>query len=463
MTSYLPILIVVWLGVAYVLFRKLPGPVAVLIVVIAGQLFLPELHAESIDPGVPVALRLPVIRFTKVNTIGYALLFGSLITDWRRWRIVVPQWFDLPMAAWCICPLFPAVVNGIGPLGGLYEGSNQVLNQTLIWGVPYWFGRLYLGSPGGLRAAAAAIILGGLIYAPLCLLELRLSPQLHRWVYGFHQHDFVQTQRDGGYRPMVFMEHGLMVSFWMMSTALTAFWVWRQRTFRVLGLHRHVQISLGLVAAGLAAIVLMSHSTGAVVLGAGGAVVLILSRWLRTVVPILALALLPPVYVAARYTQMWDAQDLVELTREYGSEERAESLAYRLKNEYKLLDRAKEQAIFGWGDTGDARSVEQVGTEKVVTDSLWIITVGNRGLFGLVALIAALLTPVLLFLWYDPPRIWTGPLDAPAAVLAVILCLYLLDHMVNAMINPVFALMAGGLTGAVRLYQSEPERQRGGF
>src|SRR5258707_815691 len=131
MTTYVPILIVGWLGVAYILFRYLPGPVAVLAVVIAGQLFLPEIVAEPKENGTPAALALPIVKFTKSNTIGYALLFGSLVVEGRRWRDLRPQWYDLPMAVWCICPLFPPVNNGIGPVGGFYEGGNQVLAQTL--------------------------------------------------------------------------------------------------------------------------------------------------------------------------------------------------------------------------------------------------------------------------------------------------------------------------------------------
>ena len=276
MTQYLPILIVGWIGVAYVLFRRLPGPVAALAVVIAGQMFLPELVAEPTTENAPPALALPIVKFTKANTIGYALLFGSLAVDWRRWGSVRPRWFDLPMAAWCICPLFPPVVRDIGPFAGLYEGGNQVLTQTLLWGVPYWCGRLYLGSWDGLRTAAAAIVLGGIIYAPLCLLELRISPQLHHWIYGYHQHEFAQTKRDGGYRPMVFMAHGLMVGFWMAAAALTAFWLWRERTFRVVGLHRSLPaIGLGWVALGLATLLLFMHSMGAVVLGIAGAAALL--------------------------------------------------------------------------------------------------------------------------------------------------------------------------------------------
>jgi hypothetical protein len=459
MTSYLPILIVGWLGVAYVLFRKLPGPVAVLAVVILGQLFLPEIVATPTEPGAPAALALPVFKFTKANTIGYALLFGSLAADWRRWSTVAPRWYDLPMAAWCACPLFPALVNSIGPLGGLYEGGKQLLDQTLAWGVPYWCGRLYLGSRDGLRKACAAIVLGGMVYAPLCLAELRLSPQLHNWVYGYHQHDFIQTMRDGGYRPMVFMEHGLMVALWMATAALTAFWLWHERTFRVVGLLPSLPaIGLGWVALGLTAVLLLMHSAGAVVLGSVGAAALYVGKRLQTAVPLWILILLPPIYVTARYTEIWDGQDLVSLAREFVGPERADSLDFRLKNEYKLLNRAKEQPIFGWGDSGAARLVEGNTRSKIVTDSTWIITVGNRGLFGLAAFLAALMTPVLRYLGRRPFSAWDAhsPWAAPAAVLAVALSLYLLDHMVNAMVNPVFALVAGGLAGAM----DQPELER---
>ncbi len=458
MTHYLPILIVGWLGVAYVAFRKLPGPVAALIVVIVGQLFLPEIVAEPTEPGAPPALALPVFKFTKANTIGYALLVGSLAADWRRWLSILPEWYDLPMAAWCVCPLFPAVINGIGPLGGFYEGGKQTLDEILAWGVPYWCGRLYLGSREGLRAAAAAIVLGGIVYAPLCLAELRLSPQLHRWIFGYHQHDFIQTMRDGGYRPMVFMEHGLMVALWMTTAALTAFWLWHERTFRVVGLlPAWPAIGLGWVVLGLTAVVLLMHSAGAVVLGAIGAAALLVGKRLHTAVPLVILILLPPIYVTARYTEIWDGQDLVALTREFGNSERAASLDFRLKNEYKLLDRAKEQPLFGWGDSGAARLVEDHSRAKIVTDSTWIIAVGNHGLFGLAAFLAALMTPVLRFLRYRPFAAWNdhGPWTAPPAVLAVVLSLYLLDHMVNSMVNPVFALVAGALAGGAA-YASRP-------
>ncbi len=448
MITLVPVLIVAWLGVAYVLFRKLPGPTAALVTVIAGQMFLPEVHPGGTETGGPPPLPLPIVKFTKANTIGYALLAGSLLTDWRRWRAARPRWFDLPVAAWCASPAFPAIINGIGPVGGLYEAGSQVLNQTVSWGVPYWCGRLYLGDRVGLRAAAAAFVLGGMVYVPLCLVEMRLSPQLHSWVYGYHQHEFVQAVRAGGYRPMVFMEHGLMVALWMTAAALAAFWLWHEGVFRVVAVAPGVRVGLGWVAAGLAGMVLLIHSAGAVVLGAGGAGALWAARRLRTAVPLWLLVLVPPAYVAARYTDAWEGRDLVALAEEFVGSDRAGSLDFRFQNEYKLVARARERPVFGWGDSGDARVIDSSGKDKVVTDSMWIIVAGSRGLFGLAAFLASLMTPVVLFLRADPPRRWTGPAAAPAAALAVCLSIYLLDHMVNAMVNPAFTLVAGGLAGA---------------
>jgi hypothetical protein len=64
---------------------------------------------------------------------------------------------------------------------------------------------------------------GTLVYIPFCLYEVVMSPRLHRIVYGFHPHSFGQAKRGGGWRPVVFMHHGLMNSMWMVSGFLSGF------------------------------------------------------------------------------------------------------------------------------------------------------------------------------------------------------------------------------------------------
>src|SRR6202044_409173 len=107
---------------------------------------------------------------------------ASLLFDGRRWVTFRTRWFDLPVIVLCICPLISSLTNDLG----LRDGIAEARYQTIVWGIPYLMGRIYLGDPAGLRALTLGIVLGGMLYVPFCLIELRMSPQLHRLLYGFH-------------------------------------------------------------------------------------------------------------------------------------------------------------------------------------------------------------------------------------------------------------------------------------
>jgi hypothetical protein len=134
--------------------------------------------------------------------------------------------------------------------------------------------------------------------------------------------------------------------------------------------------------------------------------------------------------------------------------ERAQSLKFRLDNEAILSKKARQQMVFGWGGYGRNRVYEKDWKGELkditVTDSLWIISFGVTGLVGLISSFAALLVPaVSLVLLRYPARTWTNPKAAPGAVLAVIVTLYMLDCVLNAMTNPIFALASGAMAGTV--------------
>ena len=127
--------------------------------------------------------------------------------------------------------------------------------------MPYLIGRLYLNSPAGIRDFLWALFLSGLLYAPFALWEIRMSPQLHRIVYGEAQHFFAQTMRGGGWRPMVFMRHGLELSLYMAMAAFAGVTLWRHgRVKKVAG------IPSGLLVAALVGTVVLCKSTGATLL-----------------------------------------------------------------------------------------------------------------------------------------------------------------------------------------------------
>jgi type IV secretory pathway VirB3-like protein len=98
-----------------------------------------------------------------------------------------------------------------------------------------------------------------------------MSPQLHTWLYGIHQHDWMQALRSGGYRPTVFMQHGLMVGLWMGAASIVGLALWSSGALR-----RLWGIPLSLVVPILIATTLLSKSFGAIALLLVGALVLLL-------------------------------------------------------------------------------------------------------------------------------------------------------------------------------------------
>jgi hypothetical protein len=126
------------------------------------------------------------------------------------------------------------------------------------------------------------------------------------------------------------------------------------------------------------------------------------------------------------------------------------SLKFRFDMEEILGDKARLRFLFGWGDSGGNRVYNDYGKDISVTDSLWIITFGTNGAVGLVSLFSSLLLPVIVFcLFRYPARTWSNPKVAPAAVLGVALTMYVFDCVLNAMTNPIFAVIAGGISGLV--------------
>ncbi len=444
MTALVPFALLGWIAAALVLFARLPVRRALIAVFILGVLLLPEIHQVATVPEVPAPISFPGFRLTKLNAIAYGALAGSLLFDRRRWLSFRPRWFDLPILIWCLCPIFSSLANDLG----FYDGVGEALDQTLVWGVPYFLGRLYLGRAAGLREWTLGVVLGGLLYVPLCLYETRMSPQLHNFLYGFHQHEFQQSIRLGGYRPMVFMEHGLEVGLWMTAATLIAFWLYRTGSAPQLrparGLH---SIRMLWAVSALLLTAVLCRSTGALALGAAGFLALALSQLVRApIAPILLLAV-PPLYVGLRTSSLWSGEEAVGWLGANFDEGRAQSLDFRLENENQLVDKALENPVFGWAGWGRSRVRDAEGKEATVADGLWIIALGERGFVGLVALGLTLLLPAARFAWVFPPRRWSEPAVAPAAAAAVVLMLYSIDCLMNAMVNPVYMLAAGGLAG----------------
>lgn len=416
-----------WFALAPFLFAWLPARRAVIAGYVLAWLFLPIAVLDT-----------PFVDIDKYVAASIGVLAGVFLLAKRRAIQQRMSVWDLPIVIWCMCPIATSLENDLG----LYDGLSASAHRILMWGVPYVLARIYLGDARGVRDVAVGIFIGGLIYVPLCLWEIRMSPQLHMRLYGYHQHSFLQTMRTvGGYRPMVFMHHGLMVGMWMAAASLVGIALWKSGALRRFWRWRIQWPVLALVVT-----TILCQSVGALVLLAFGVLLYFgLRRFGR--LGIAALMVLPVVYCGVRVTGHWDGDLLVSVTKNF-SEERASSLQYRLEQEEFLSQRAWERPILGWGGFNRAFPPPNASDVRpAVSDSLWIVVFGMNGFVGLLSVMSTILAPILALAGRWRPRAWTSAELAPAGALALVLGIYLMDGMVNMMINPVFMLAAGAVTG----------------
>lgn len=417
-----------WIPVVLYFFSRFPPQRAVIVSFIVAWLFLP-LVSFPIPPFPP---------YTKMAATCYGVLLATFIFDTERFSSFKPGWLDLPMLIWCLCPIASQITTGGSPI-------SPTFNQIVTWGVPYLLGRIYLNNLEGLRQLAMGIFSGCLVYIPFCLLENVKGPILHPMFYGFQVFlDWNQARRYGGWRPVVFMSHGLMVGVWMMTGALIGIWLWRTGVLKKLW-----GIPVNVLAIALTISFVLCLSTGAYVLLLLGIAILFTAKQIRTALPLLLLIVGMSFYLYQGVTGTVSSEQITTSLSQVFEPDRISSLVFRLENEELLGQRARQRIMFGWGDSGTNR-ISIDGQKELVTDSLWILTFGVNGLVGLISLMASMLLPVVSFcLLRYPASTWSHRKVAPAAVLAIALVLYMLDCILNAMVNPVFALISGGIAGLV--------------
>ncbi len=427
-----PVVMFGWIPAVLLLFYLLSPKKAAAAAFVAGWMFLPVIAYQF--QGLP--------DYTKMTATCLGILLGALVYDRRTLFNFRPKAVDIPMLLWCTAPFFSSVANQIQG-SGVYDGLSETMYQTISWGLPYFIGRIYFTDHKGITILAKAVFIGGLVYIPFCMFEMIMSPQIHRLTYGYHQHSFLQTIRAGGFRPMVYMEHGLMAAIWMTSATSLGIWLSYSKMLpsRILSIPTNILIVV------LLATTFMMKSTGAIFLFLVGISFLFLTFKMKHTLLIWLLLLIPPGYIVSRTTGIWSGENLSTMVSEKFSPERGQSLQFRFDNEKILIDKAMEGTFFGWGGWGRSRVYDEKGRDISVTDGLWIIVLGTRGIYGITLLLLTIQLPMLLLLFRVPPGKWGTQLYAPVSMLAVLLAIYMIDNLLNAMVNPIFMLFTGGLVG----------------
>ena len=416
-----------WIPFVLILFAMMKPHRAAIMGFVLAWMFLPE--AGIALSGFP--------DYTKVSASAMAVLLGVFVFDSSTLFGFRLKLWDMPILMWCVSPFFSSVTNGLG----VYDGLSGVLATTLPWGVPYFIGRLYLTNPAHMRDMAVIIFVATLVYLPLIWLELLISPQLHRILYGQHAHQFVHSIRWGGYRPRVFMKNGLILGLWMAGATVCGVYLWDSKNLKEV---KGMPMSWLVGVMGMTFV--FCKAAGALVLGMGTVGLYYSTIWVKTRAVMFAVLMVIPMYLASRVVLDWDAAPIVNTAKKVFNSDRVSSLEYRIFNENVLRDKAMEKPMFGWGGFGRSRVYNDEGEDVTTTDSAWIIVLGQNGLFGLISFFTALLLPLVRIAYHLKPMMWRHPMVAPTLALGMILGIFMIDRLLNAQINPIPMMIAGGLT-----------------
>jgi hypothetical protein len=432
--------LVLWPVVAICLYLNQPPGRATLWTILAAQLLLPSAVMIKFQ-GIP--------QLDKISIPNLMVLVGCLVIVRRPLRI----WSKLGIVEVLVLmslvgPFITAELNddpvvlssgGILPAETHYDALSAVVAQFLLL-IPFFVGRQILRNPRDSAEIMKVLVIAGLFYSVPMLFEIRLSPQLHYWVYGYYPSDFVQAMREGGFRPIVFMNHGLPVAFFAMTSAVAAAALWRTQ----ISIRRLPPVG---VTAYLSGVLVLCKTLGALIYGA---ILIPLVRFAKPRVQLRVAAVFVTIalaYPVLRLADVVPTGSMVE-TAFIVSPERGESLHFRFYNEDMLLQRASERLFFGWGRWGRSRiyTTEESGKDVSVTDGNWIITIGQFGLFGFFAQFGLLTWPVfravaaLKFVQSPHEKIYL-------ATVALILSTNVVDLTTNNTLLPWTWLLAGALLG----------------
>ena len=440
-----------WPIVTLLLYRTRPVAEATIWTFLGAQLLLPPFLSYKL-PWIP--------DFDRDFISSLSALFGCLFIAKRRVRLVHGFGIaEILIFIFIFSPVITSLLNGdpvlagnrVLPGVGLYDGGSAALAQftTLL---PFFVGRQIFKTSTDIAEIFPALVIAGLIYSLPMLFELRMSPILNIWVYGFSPGDLSQAFRDGGYRPVVFLGHGLGVAFFMMTAVLASTALWRTR-------FRSKWFRPVAVTAYLSVLLILCKSLASILYGTLSILLILFTKpriQLRIALVLTTIAL---AYPLLRSANLIPTKSILDEISSF-SNDRAGSLQTRFDSEDMLLARAHERFLFGWGRYGRSRNYGSSGGFSSTTDGLWIITVGSFGLVGFLGLFGLLARPVFCAasaLKFADPATDSFHL----AALTLVVAINIFDLIPNSGLTAWTWLLVGALLGrteALKAVSRQPKQ-----
>ncbi len=436
-----------WPLVCIVFFKRLQLPLAILVTIVGGFLLLPT----GTSLNLPALPSLDKATIPALTALILALIFArDAGPDDLRPKGLIPRHpiVLVLLAGLVLGAVMTALTNtdalSYGPrrLPGLqlYDAASIALSGLMMV-IPFLLARRYLADPVAMRLLLVVLCVAAVGYAFLALFEVRMSPQLNRWVYGFFPHGWRQHVRGGGFRPVVFLSHGLVLGIFLSMSLLGTAGLMRMNARRR-GLFLAATLWLGLT-------LLLSRNFGAVMITT---LLLPVVLFLGVRGQLLTAAVIAGVFLAypvARTSQILPIAQVIELAEDIDPQ-RAGSFMTRLENEERMLAKASERPLFGWGGWGRSRVFDEKGQDITIADGAWIIVLGLDGWVGYLARFGLLTGPVWLLLLYRRRY----DIGMETSVLTLILAANLMDLVPNSSNTPLTWLVAGALWGRLELQKA---------
>lgn len=361
------IALILWPFISLLFYKRLPIVHATFWTIVGGFLALPVriyIDFPLIPPlgkeSIPVISALIGCIYIKKIKIKFIPSDGL-----ERWLIVILL----------ITPLITMLNNqeayNFIPGLTIHDALSATINQY-IKVLPFILGLQLIKTYDDQIVLFKLLATSAILYSVLVLFEIRMSPQLHTWVYGYFPHSFGQQFRFDGFRAVVFMGHGLIVSMYI-AISLGALTILMRQKIKIYGVSIWVFILYFLI------LLVLNKTVSGFLLGL---FLFVAIAWLsvnmlrRLSIVLMGIVLL---YPALLIMELFPYKQLIELATNFDLE-RGESLAFRFRHESALLDHAKDKLFFGWGGWNRNRIVGSV------KDGYWIGVFGVQGLVGFVSL-----------------------------------------------------------------------------
>ena len=418
--------LIIWPFVSLLFYKRMPIVNATFWTIMGGYLILP----------VKVTIDFPLIPpLNKVSIATLSALIGCVFIKKVKINLLprkgIEKWLILALL---IVPFFTTLNNqevymSIPGLT-LHDTISATINLYLYI-LPFIIGLQLIKTYDDQLILFKLIVVAGLIYSIPSLYEARMSPQLHSSIYGFFPHSFAQQYRFGGFRPVVFLGHGLLVAMFFAVTLGVAMTLVKNKS-------RGYRVS-PFVIIYLVIVLYLCKTVGAFIFG----MVLVLSIFLLPAALLKkvswAIILIVIMYPLLVIFELFPHQTLLQLATDFDAE-KGQSLGFRFHQEGLLIHHAADKFFFGWGGWGRNRLFGST------TDGYWIIVFGIYGMIGFLSLFGL---PVI--------SIWKSSkassllkdekekylLHAHALIVAIIM----VDQLVNASLSPLAIFFIASLLG----------------